>query len=953
MKSDLDPLPRSSYQQKSEDSFLQAGDSSWLESKYEDFLSGETSSNDWNDFFATESHQEKIKKPPELYSSYLHELYIAKSKKWFQQNRPTATPASSTNSNLVAKATQWIDAYRRYGYQNATISPLASSHPYPSNTQLSPNHWGLQASMQIPSFGVVPKETATVAEIAKQLEKTYHGSIGIEIDHVRNQEEQRWMTEHFEKPVTLTVSEQLQIFNKLLYTELLERHIHNNFVGQKRFSLEGTDSLIPLLDYLIRQGNQKGIEDILIGMAHRGRLNVLINIMGKTPAQLFNEFAGKFESVGVNGDVKYHLGFSSAFKSESSVTHLALAFNPSHLEIITPVVLGSTRARQDRLSSSDQWKILPITVHGDAAFSGQGVVMESLNMSQTRGFGTKGTIHIIVNNQIGFTIDHPEDARSTPYSSDPARFIDAPIIHVNADDPNRVIQAGAMALAYRNTFHKDIVIDLVGYRRYGHNEADDPTVTQPIKYGEIKNKPTVVSIYRQFLLEQNLFDEAKLDSITQHCKSKIESGECTVDEIEYVALNNKRFTTWKPYTGASDTLLFEQFTNHIPVKELSALGTQLATFPEAFTPHPQIKKLFASRLAMAKGDQLVDWGFAENLSYATLLKKGYGMRLTGQDVKRGTFFHRHSIIIDYKTGAEYNCLEQFVQNNKKLSIYDSLLSEEAVLAFEYGYSTAEPETLLIWEAQFGDFANGAQVVFDQFISSGEAKWARLSGLVMFLPHGYEGQGPEHSSARLERYIQLCAQNNIQVAVPTTPAQIYHLLQRQMLRTLRKPLIVLTPKSLLRHPKATNTLDELANGHFQTIIDDTTAAKKKVTKLIFCSGKIYYQLIEKRKELEANHVAIIRIEQLYPFPKKEYVSIIKSYPSCNSAIWCQEEPKNQGAWYNIRHRLTAPFEPMNITMEYTGRPISASPAVGLGSLHQKEQETLVLEAFQGHEETDEE
>ena len=882
----------------------------------------------------------------------LVDQYREKSKQWFRtdfqrqvvNNVPIAPHGSSQNEHTML-AQQWVESYRLFGYCCANLSPIKQKEKITEPTTEF-NYWGLKADFQIPSFGLLPSKTVSVQQLNEKLRSLYNGKIGIEVDHIRNREERNWLINQFEKGYLLTPELKLKVYNKLLCAEILEKHLHNNFVGQKRFSLEGTDSLIPLLDRIIHICNNHGIEELIIGMAHRGRLNVITNIMGKPPATLFAEFGGTFETGAINGDVKYHLGFSSTLKLNNGTTHLVLAFNPSHLEIINPVILGSTRARQERYPENERYKIIPVIIHGDAAFSGQGVVMESLNMSQTRGFGVKGSIHIIVNNQIGFTIDNPQDSRSTLYSSDPARFIGAPIIHVNADDPDSVIRAGVLAVAYRQRYFKDVVIDMIGYRRHGHNEADDPSVTQPLTYKEIKAKPTVISLYKDRLINEGTFEPDFLEEEANRCRKKIENGESTVEGIEYITdTNNKRLLTWRKYLNIDNKSMVKPFIQNKSKNDLIDISEKMSVLPTDFTAHRQVKKIYDNRQLMASGKLPIDWGFAENLAYASLLSDGYGIRLTGQDVKRGTFFHRHSVVIDQKTGDEYNALSQFINSEQTLDIYDSLLSEEAVLGYEYGYSTAEPETLLIWEAQFGDFANGAQVVIDQFISSGESKWERLSGLVMLLPHGFEGQGPEHSSARIERYIQLCAQYNMQVVIPTTPAQIFHLLRRQVLRVLRKPLIVMSPKSLLRHPGAVSTLDELSSGGFKYIIDDPETNKSVITKLVICSGKIYYQLLELKNKLKKENIAIVRIEQLYPFPHIEYKNTIKNYPNIKSAIWCQEEPKNQGAWYNIRHQLVEPLEKIGINIQYVGRDTSASPAVGLASIHNKQQEQIIKEVFE--------
>ncbi|MFO0387848.1 MAG: 2-oxoglutarate dehydrogenase E1 component, partial [bacterium] len=736
-----------------------------------------------------------------------------------------------------------------------------------------------------------------------------------------------------------------RVLERLTAAEGLERYLHTKYVGQKRFSLEGGESFIVAMDELIQRAGGKGVQEIIIGMAHRGRLNMLVNVLGKMPADLFAEFEGKHADDLPAGDVKYHMGFSSDVTTAGGPLHLSLAFNPSHLEIVNPVVEGSVRARQDRRGDKEGDQVIPVLVHGDAAFAGQGVVMETLNLAQTRGYRTGGTIHIVINNQIGFTTSDPRDSRSTIYCSDVVKMIEAPVLHVNGDDPEAVVLATQIAVDYRQEFNRDIVIDIICFRKLGHNEQDTPAVTQPLMYKKIGQHPGTRKLYADKLIAQNVIADGTDETFVANYRTAMDEGRHTHDPV---LSNYKRqyAVDWMPFlnrkwTDAADT--------GVPLAELKRLGQRITTIPEKFKLHPLVEKVVNDRRNMIDGKQALDWGMGEHLAFASLVASGYGVRITGQDCGRGTFTHRHAVLHDQNRekwdSGSYVPLENVTDNQAPFLVIDSVLSEEAVLGFEYGYSTAEPNTLVIWEAQFGDFVNGAQVVIDQFISSGEVKWGRIAGITLMLPHGYEGQGPEHSSARPERFLQLCADNNMQVCQPTTPAQIFHLLRRQMIRLFRKPLIILTPKSLLRHKEAVSSLSELAKGSFETIIAETdnTIDANKVKRVIACSGKVYYDLIVARRERKSDDVAIIRVEQLYPFPHKAFASELKKYPNVSEVVWCQDEPQNQGYWFQIQHNL---LENMSDGQKlgYAGRPASASPAVGYYAKHNEQQKALLDAAF---------
>ncbi|HWY94528.1 MAG TPA: 2-oxoglutarate dehydrogenase E1 component [Steroidobacteraceae bacterium] len=870
------------------------------------------------------------------------------------QQSPTAA-ASPGNPSDGASAKQGavsrlIQVYANRGHLIAKLDPLGlqeRAKPY----VLDLEYFGLsEADLETEFFTgsrnrAIP-ERATLRKILADLKFIYTDTIGAEFAHVSDTEERLWLQDTFQVARMqghLSAAEKKNILWQLTAAEGLERYLHTKYVGQKRFSLEGGDSLIPSLDDLVQQGGKSGIEETIIGMAHRGRLNVLVNLLGKSPKDLFNEFEGQYDLAKLrgSGDVKYHKGFSADLKTGSGNVHVALAFNPSHLEVVNPVVEGSARARQERRGDALGDKVLPVQIHGDAAFAGQGVIMETLQLSQARGFYTGGTVHIIINNQVGFTTSDPRDARSTLYCSDVAKMIEAPILHVNADDPEAVCFVTRFALEYRMRFHKDVLIDLVCYRRHGHNEADEPAATQPLMYQIIRKKPTVRQLYADKLAQEGVLSAADAAAMMEQYRTGLDEGKPQARAA--LGLIGNRYTVdWTEYLGAD----WSPVKTGVDMGRLRVLGKAITTYPTDWHLHPRVLAIMQAREKMVNGDLALDWGCAENLAYASLIQEGYPIRLTGQDSGRGTFFHRHAVLHDQTTGRIYAPLQHLASNQPKFTVTDSVLSEEAVMGFEYGFSTTEPRCLTIWEGQFGDFCNGAQVIIDQFISSGEAKWGRVSGITLFLPHGYEGQGPEHSSARLERFLQLCAEFNMQVCVPSTPAQMFHMLRRQMLRALRKPLIVMTPKSLLRHPLSVSRLEELSGSGFQTVIDEIDDLKPSaVTRVVFCSGKVYFDLLKSRREAKTESVAVVRIEQLYPFPTDEYEAVLRKYANAREIIWCQEEPQNQGSWYQIRHRLQAKLGEHQELL-YAGRAGAAAPATGIAALHEQQQKNLVTAALQG-------
>ena len=859
------------------------------------------------------------------------------------------TPARGTSaisaSAKQAAVSRLIQVYSLRGHQVADLDPLGLlERPVPGVLKL--DYLGLtEADMNDEFFtgglAGTGNRRMRLSDIIDLLKRIYCGKIGVEVAHISKARERLWLRKRFEQGMVKSVFDSDKrhwLLEQLTAAEGIERYLHTRYVGQKRFSLEGGESLIPMLDELIQEGGKAGFRELVIGMAHRGRINVLVNVLGKSPEELFEEFEGNVNPAEMkgSGDVKYHKGFSADMKTGGGNVHIALAFNPSHLEIVNPVVEGSVRARQQRRGDQERQEVLPVLIHGDAAFSGQGVVTETFQMSQTNGFRTGGTVHIVVNNQIGFTTSRPSDARSTPYCSDVAKMIEAPVFHVNGDDPEAAIFATRLALAYRQRFKKDVVIDLFCYRRHGHNEADEPSATQPVMYGKIRNHKTTRTLYAEKLVNDGVIDAAGVSALQDAYRDRLDRGE-PVPSSALGMIGNEFTVDWSPYIDANWKEEADTTLSPAKVAELSKKITQL---PPGTVLHGRVKRIVDERVRMSESDIDMDWGFAETMAYAGLLDAGYDCRIVGQDAGRGTFFHRHAVLHNQANRDEYIPLQTINKKPQSFRVIDSLLSEEAVMGFEYGYATTDPDTLVIWEAQFGDFANGAQVVIDQFISSGEAKWGRLCALALFLPHGYEGQGPEHSSARLERFLQLCAEHNIQVCVPSTPAQMFHMIRRQMMRRYRRPLVVMTPKSLLRHKMSVSPLSDLSTGRFHLIIPESESLDADaVTRVVFCSGKVYYDLLEAREVNSLSHVALVRIEQLYPFPIEEYAEILSTYPNASSVVWCQEEPQNQGAWYQIQHRLQEPLG-SDRTLYYAGRPGAAAPASGLFKVHAQQQQALV-------------
>jgi 2-oxoglutarate dehydrogenase E1 component len=926
-----------------ETGYLSAGNMAYVDGLYEDYLANAQSvSKAWQDVFnnlSSEGDDQSDVSHRALQAYFLDQARHPKA-------LMTVT-ATGGQDDKQARVTHLIQAYRSYGHLVADLDPLkmvARERP----ESLERAYHGLDSSDLSQVFstgGGFSEQTMPLEAIEDALKQTYCGSIGIEYMHIVAPEEVSWIQNKMESArgqLTLDANKKKEVLDELIAADGLERYLATRYVGQKRFSLEGGDALVPMMNELIREAGQHEVREVIVGMAHRGRLNVLVNVLGKDPKQLFQEFEGKIK-LERTGDVKYHLGFSSDLKTTSGdVVHVALAFNPSHLEIIGPVVQGSARSRlRRRHDLAEKKQVLPIVIHGDAAFAGQGVVMETFNFSQARGYCTGGTVHVVVNNQIGFTTSNPLDARSTLYCTDVAKMVQAPVIHVNGDSPEAVIFATRLAFEFRMKFKRDVVLDLVCYRRHGHNEADEPSVTQPLMYQKIKTVKSLRELYAIQLIAEGFISDTDVTHKIDAYRDKLDRGEAVV-QVVHGDYKGKVAVDWTPYF---DTPWNIPVNTSVDLKTLQTLSTSLEVLPEGFQLHPVVKRLLAERHKMALGEISMNWGYAETMAYATLLNEGYGVRLSGQDCRRGTFAHRHAALHDMKTGEVYVPLEHVASDpTNPALIIDSVLSEEAVLAFEYGYASSEPHYLVLWEAQFGDFANGAQVVIDQFISSGEQKWGRLSGLVMLLPHGYEGQGPEHSSARLERYMQLCAQQNMQVCIPTTPSQIFHLLRRQLIRPFRKPLIVMTPKSLLRHKLAVSPLSDLVDGMFHTVIPEVDPLKPDaVNRVVLCSGKVYYDLLQRRREENQDNAVIIRVEQLYPFPKQELSKELLKYPKATRVIWCQEEPKNQGVWFSSQHHIAACLVDKQ-TLEYAGRGFAASPAVGSASLHIKEQNALIEQAL---------
>lgn len=937
-----------------QNSYLFGGNAPYVEELYESYLSNPQSVPDnWRAYF--DQLQNSPATDGQTQTRDLAHAPIVES--FAQRARSSHQAGSSQSVDLTVASKQLhvqslIAAYRSLGSRWADLDPL-KQHDRDDIPELDPAFYGLTDVDMEQEFSATntyftSDSTMTLRQIIQALKDTYCRSIGAEFMHCSDPVVKRWIQERLESvrgAAILSNDAKRNVLQQLTEAEGLERFLHTKYVGQKRFSLEGGESFIASMDELVNHAGESGVHEIVVGMAHRGRLNVLVNIMGKMPGDLFAEFEGKHAEGLTDGDVKYHNGFSSDLSTRGGPVHLSLAFNPSHLEIVNPVVEGSVRARQERRGDAQGKQVLGVLVHGDAAFAGQGVVMETLNLALTRGYGTGGTVHLVINNQIGFTTSDPRDSRSTLYCTDVVKMIEAPVFHVNGDDPEAVVFATRLALDFRMQFGRDVVVDIVCFRKLGHNEQDTPSLTQPLMYKRIGQHPGTRKLYGDKLTAQGVLAEGQADEMVKAYRQYMEDGQRTIEPV-LTDYKSKYAIDWSGYMGAKWT---DQADTAVPLAELKRIGEKITTLPEGFTPHPLVNKLLNDRRAMARGDLNLDWGMGEHLAFATLVASGYAVRITGQDSGRGTFTHRHSVLHDQNRGrwddGTHVPLQNVVEGQAPFTVIDSVLSEEAVLAFEYGYSCADPNTLTIWEAQFGDFVNGAQVVIDQFIMSGEAKWGRQSGLTLMLPHGYEGQGPEHSSARIERFLQLCADNNAQVVQPTTAAQIFHLLRRQMIRQFRKPLVIMTPKSLLRNKSAGSPLKDLATSRFKPVIGEVDSAinAAAVKRVLVCSGKVYYDLVQAREERKANHVAIIRVEQLYPFAHKMFETELRKYSKATEVVWVQDEPQNQGPWFYVEHHL---YENMvkGQKLAYAGRAASASPAVGYLAKHIEQQKALVEQAF---------
>ncbi|WP_049722109.1 2-oxoglutarate dehydrogenase E1 component [Gilvimarinus polysaccharolyticus] len=929
-------------------SHISGGNASYVEDLYDTYLHDPNGvPEQWREYFDQLPRVEGVISQDSPHS-VIREQFAQLAKHRSHSASPNAASAVSIeHERKQVKVLQLISSYRFRGHQRAKLDPLDLMERE-TVPDLDLAYHGLTTADLDTDFHTgtlfIGKATAPLREIIEVLEQTYCGHIGPEIMHITNLAEKQWLQQRLEsvrsKP-TYNEEQKLALLERLTAAEGLERHLDSKYPGTKRFGLEGGESFIPLVDAVVKRSGSYGAKEIVLGMAHRGRLNTLVNVFGKSPAELFGEFEGK-RLVDTSGDVKYHQGFSSNVMTPGGELHMAMAFNPSHLEIVSPVVEGSVRARQDRRKDSLGHKVVPIVVHGDAAFAGQGVVMETFQMSQTRAYKTGGTLHLVINNQVGFTTNLREDARSSEYCTDTAKMVEAPIFHVNGDDPEAVLFIAQLATDYRYEFHKDVVIDLVCYRRRGHNEADDPSSTQPLMYKQIRNHKTVRTLYSDAMIEANVVSKEGSEKMMNDYRAALDRGESVASGLVSEP-DSSLFVDWSPYIGHDWQTPAE---TGYELKSLQAAAYKMCDVPDGIVLQRQVSKIYDDRRKMAGGALPINWGFGETLAYATLLEQGFQVRLTGQDVGRGTFSHRHAVIHSQKDGSRYTPLANMSEDQPDFDLYDSYLSEEAVLAFEYGYATTSPKGLVIWEAQFGDFANGAQVVIDQFITSGEHKWGRLCGLTMLLPHGYEGQGPEHSSARLERFMQLCAEHNIQVCIPTTPAQVFHILRRQAIRPMRRPLVIMSPKWILRHPLATSSIEELAEGGFQNVIGEHDIAPDKAKRVVLCSGKVYYHLLEERTTREQDDVALIRLEQLYPFPEEELKAALAPYANVKDVVWCQEEPMNQGAWYSTQHHIRRVVYDLNpeLFLGYVGRDPSAAPAAGYASVHLEEQKRFINEAL---------
>ena len=934
-------------------SYLFGGNAPYVEELYESYLNNPGSvSEQWRSYFDSMQVVPAADGNPQtrdVAHAPIVESFAERAKAGSLQPRVMGGDAATARKQVYVQ--QLIAAYRFLGSRWANLDPLKRQEraQIPElETAFYDFTEGDQANIYSAANTFFGFESAPLREILGALRETYCGNIGAEFMYISDPAQKRWIQERLEstraKP-KFSDEKKRRVLDRLTAAEGLEKYLHTRYVGQKRFSLEGGESFIASMDEIVQHGGTQGIQEFVIGMAHRGRLNVLVNTLGKMPSELFAEFEGHHADDLPAGDVKYHQGFSSDVSTPGGPVHLSLAFNPSHLEIVNPVVEGSARARQDRRGDAEGRQVLSVLVHGDAAFAGQGVVMETLNLAQTRGYGTGGTVHIVINNQIGFTTSDPRDSRSTIYCSDVVKMIEAPVLHVNGDDPEAVVFATQMAMDFRAQFSKDVVVDIVCFRKLGHNEQDTPALTQPLMYKRIGEHPGTRKLYADKLEAQGLLASGDGDRLVKEFRAALDEGRLTSNPV-ISNFKSKLAVEWMPLLNRkwSDTA-----DTAVPITELRRIAEKITTVPQSLKLHPLVEKVIADRRAMGQGELSLDWGMGEHMAFASLVAAGYAVRLSGQDSGRGTFTHRHAVLHDQNRerwdSGYYIPLEHVADDQGPFRVIDSVLSEEAVLGFEYGYATAEPNALVIWEAQFGDFVNGAQVVIDQFISSGESKWGRSCGLTMMLPHGYEGQGPEHSSARIERFLQLCAENNMQVCQPTTPAQIFHVLRRQMIRPFRKPLMIMTPKSLLRNKEAVSSLQELAKGGFQTVIGENTAGidAKAVRKIVICSGKVYYDLTGARRERELVDVAILRVEQLYPFPHKALEAEMRKYPGATQVVWCQDEPQNQGAWFFVQHHIQDALKDGQ-RLSYAGRPASASPAAGYYDKHYAQQKELLTAAL---------
>ncbi|MDO4693867.1 MAG: 2-oxoglutarate dehydrogenase E1 component [Eikenella sp.] len=934
---------------KADLSYLFGSNASYIEELYEAYLNAPDSiDSHWKTYFdqlATQAgHSAK-----DIAHRPIQESFANLSKQ-----KPSAAAKGGVDFNLMQKQVsvlRLMSAYRVLGSRAAKLDPLQrKGREYLS--ELDPKTHGLNDADMAVQFSVGSNFSASeklpLSEIISKLQQTYCGTVAVEYMHITRSEEKHWVQDRIERDLStprFNAETKRRILKQITAAETLERYLHTKYVGQKRFSLEGGESTIAALNHLIHASTAQGVEEIVIGMAHRGRLNVLVNTLGKEPRVLFSEFEGKVATQLASGDVKYHMGFSSDIPTDNGPVHISLAFNPSHLEIVNPVVEGSVRARQRRRGPEGRRQVMPVLIHGDSAFIGLGVNQATFNLSQTRGYSTGGTVHIVINNQIGFTTSDTRDTRSTLYCTDIAKMIDAPIFHVNGDDPEAVCYVVQVALDYRMKFGKDVVIDLVCYRKLGHNEGDDPFLTQPMMYKQIAKHPGVRALYADRLIQEGVITAADAEGYIADYRAALDKGE-HVEQTLLTDYKRKHAVDWTQYQGSHWN---QPVDTALPAADIKRLTATFTALPEGFTAHNTVKKLLEARRAMAAGKQAADWGMAETLAYASLVTNGHGVRISGEDSGRGTFSHRHAVLHDQNreksADGAYVPLRNMSDHQAPFMVIDSILNEEAVLAYEYGFACSAPDQLVIWEAQFGDFANGAQVAIDQFIASGETKWGRLCGLTVILPHGYDGQGPEHSSARLERWLQLCSEHNMQIVMMSEAAQMFHVLRRQVLRPYRKPLVIFLSKRLLRFKDAMSPLSDFTEGGFRPVIGDKISGRdEKVKRVILCAGQVYYDLKKGREErgLDEN-IAIVRVEQLYPFPYEEVAAELSRYPNATEIMWAQEEPRNQGAWYQIRHRIESlSSDKQRVT--FAGRPASASPAVGYMSRHIAQLQALVEDAM---------